>query len=41
VSERQWEDAKGVLKVQGDTLDEYWAEILGIKEQMARLKQEL
>jgi hypothetical protein len=45
VSERQWDDAKGVLKVQGDTLDyqylEHWAEILGIKELIARLRQEL
>ena len=43
VSERQWEDAKGVLKVQGQTLDypylEYWAEMLGIKELLIRLKQ--
>jgi hypothetical protein len=45
VSERQWEDAKGVVKVQGETLDyqylEYWAEIMGIKELMSRLKEEL
>lgn len=42
VSERQWEDAKGILKVQGKNLDyqylEYWAETLGIKELMDRLK---
>jgi len=45
VSERQWEDAKGVLKVQGNTLDyqylEYWAEALGIKELIVKLKQEI
>jgi len=45
VSERQWEDAKGIFKVQGDSLDyqylEYWAESLGVKELLARLKQEL
>lgn len=45
VSDRQWEDAKGVLKVQGASLDyqylEHWAELLGIKELMDRLKQEL
>ena len=43
VSERQWEDAKGVLKVQGQLLDyqylEHWAAILGIKELFLRLKQ--
>jgi hypothetical protein len=45
VSERQWEDAKGVLKVQGQSLDfqylEYWAEMLGIQELLVRLRQEL
>lgn len=45
VSERQWEDAKGVLKVQGDSLDyqylEHWAKKLGLKELLDRLKQEL
>ncbi len=45
VSERQWEDAKGIVKVQGDYLDyqylEYWAGILGLKELLDRLKQEL
>jgi hypothetical protein len=45
VSERQWEDAKGVLKVQGKSMDyqylEHWAEILGIKELMVRLKQKI
>ena len=45
VSERQWEDAKGILKVQGDSLDyqylEHWAETLGVKELMTRLRQEL
>lgn len=44
VSERQWEDAKGILKVQGDSLDyhylEHWAETLGIKELLVRLKHE-
>lgn len=45
VSERQWQDAKGVLKVQGKNIDyrylEYWAEMLGIKDLMNRLKKEL
>lgn len=45
VSERQWEDAKGILKVQGASLDdhylEHWAETLGIQELLARLKQEV
>jgi hypothetical protein len=45
VSDRQWEDAKGVVKVQGAALDnqylEHWAEVLGIKELLSRLKQEL
>lgn len=45
VSERQWEDAKGIFKVQGNTLDyqylEHWAEELGIKELIAKLKQEI
>lgn len=41
VSERQWEDAKGVLKVQGENLDYpylvHWAELLGITELLTRL----
>ncbi len=45
VSERQWEDAKGILKVQGENLDyqylDYWVEKLKIKELIVRLKQEL
>ncbi len=45
VSERQWEDAKGILKVQSASLDdqylEHWAKTLGIQELLARLKQEV
>lgn len=45
VSERQLSDAKGILKVQGESLDyqylDYWAEVLKVSDLIARLKQEL
>ncbi len=45
VSERQWEDAKGIIKVQGENLDfqylDYWAETLGINKLFSRLKEEI
>lgn len=44
ISERQWNDVLGMLKIQGDALDhEYldrWAPVLGVVELLARARQE-
>ena len=44
VSDRQWRDVSGVLKVQGDRLDweylKHWAESLNLSELLQRAKEE-
>ena len=44
VSDRQWRDVSGVLKVQGDRLDwdylNHWAETLNLSELLQRAKEE-
>lgn len=45
ISDRQWADVLGVLKIQGESLDshyiEHWADVLDVSDLFRRAKQQV